>query len=123
MPDFTIPPELIEHLNRGDCVLFVGDALDDNGSQSARLASALVDACGALCPFCESQGKCQRPTACVVPLTRAAQLYEGPRNRHSLIEFVLRSLPAGNALGDEGYERQSGHLPSLRSPSAGNAPS
>jgi hypothetical protein len=24
MPDFTIPPELIEHLNRGDCVLFIG---------------------------------------------------------------------------------------------------
>jgi hypothetical protein len=24
MPDFSIPPELIEHLNRGDCVLFLG---------------------------------------------------------------------------------------------------
>ena len=31
------PAELIEHLNRGDCVLFVGDALDAAGSQSARL--------------------------------------------------------------------------------------
>ena len=27
MPDFGIPPELIEHLNRGDCVLFLGTDL------------------------------------------------------------------------------------------------
>ncbi|MBN1135011.1 MAG: hypothetical protein JXM73_00400 [Anaerolineae bacterium] len=38
--DLQPPAELIEHLNRGDCVLFVGDALDGQGSQSARLAAA-----------------------------------------------------------------------------------
>ncbi len=90
MPDFIIPPELIEYLNRGDCVLFVGDALDEAGSQSARLAAALVDACGAHCQFCKPHGKCQCPTSCVIHLTQAAQFYENTpgHNRHSLIEFA-----------------------------------
>ena len=35
------PNELVEHLDQDDCVLFVGDALDVDGSPSARLASAL----------------------------------------------------------------------------------
>lgn len=86
---FQIPSELITHLNRGDCVLFVGDALD-GVSQSAQLAAALVDACGAQCPFCQSAGKCQRPDDCVTPLFRAAQLYEGRTNRQALVDFVLR---------------------------------
>jgi hypothetical protein len=64
MTDNPQPPvELIEHLNRRDCVLFVGDALDEEGSQSARLASALVDTCGAHCPFCKKVGRCARPEA------------------------------------------------------------
>jgi hypothetical protein len=84
-----IPSELITHLNRGDCVLFVGDALD-GVSQSARLAAALVDACGAHCRHCKPQGKCQYPDDCEVTLFRAAQLYEGHTNRQALVDFVLR---------------------------------
>jgi hypothetical protein len=86
-----IPPELIAHLNRGDCVLFVGDALD-GVSQSARLAAALVDVCGAHCPFCQDAGECQRPDDCAVPLFRAAQLYEGHANRQALVDFVCRHV-------------------------------
>ena len=87
----SIPPELIAHLNRGDCVLFVGDVL--NGvSQSARLAAALADACGAHCPFCQDAGECQRPDDCAVPLFRAAQLYEGHTNRQALVDFVCRHV-------------------------------
>ncbi len=84
-----IPSELITHLNRGDCVLFVGDALDGI-SQSARLAAALVDACGAQCQFCQDAGKCLRPDDCMTHLFRAAQLYEGRTNRQALVDFVLR---------------------------------
>ena len=86
-----IPSELIAHLNRGDCVLFVGDALDDV-SQSARLAAALVDACGAHCRHCKPHGKCQYPDDCEVTLFRAAQLYEGRTNRQALVDFVLRHI-------------------------------
>ncbi|MFX1412106.1 MAG: SIR2 family protein, partial [Promethearchaeota archaeon] len=91
-----LPPELIAHLNRGDCVLFVGDALDGEGSQSARLAAALVNACGAhaLCPVpsCQSGRACIQPHACAVPLARAAQLYEGATNRQALVDFVRRHV-------------------------------
>lgn len=86
-----IPPELIAHLNRGECVLFVGDALD-GVSQSARLAAALADACGAHCPFCQDAGECQRPDDCAVPPFRAAQLYEGHTNRQALVDFVCRHV-------------------------------
>jgi hypothetical protein len=86
-----IPSELISHLNRGDCVLFVGDALD-GVSQSARLAASLVDACGAHCPFCQDAEKCQRPDDCMMPLFRAAQLYEDRTNRQALVDFVLHHL-------------------------------
>jgi hypothetical protein len=42
MTDKPRPPaELIAHLNHRDCVLFVGDALDEEGAQSTRLASIL----------------------------------------------------------------------------------
>ena len=81
-----IPRELVEHLNRGDCVLFAGDALEGGSAQSARLASALVDACGAHCTFCKPQAKCARTDACVVPLTQAAQLYESGTNRQALLD-------------------------------------
>jgi hypothetical protein len=89
------PAELIEHLNRGDCVLFVGDVLDApgaQGAQGARLASALVDACGGHCQFCQAVGKCSQPDFCIVPLTRAAQLYESCNNRQGLVDFVLRRV-------------------------------
>jgi formylglycine-generating enzyme required for sulfatase activity len=92
---FHLPTELPNHLDRRNCVLFVGDALDAEGLQSARLASALVDACSAhsVCPVSECQaGKCARPDSCAVPLTRAAQLYEGLHNRHALVDFVIRHV-------------------------------
>jgi len=94
MSDVPDPPrKLIEHLNRGDCVLFVGDALALRGvSQSARLAAAMVDECGAHCPFCAENGACARPHACTVPLTRAAQLYESCNNRQYLEELVVRHV-------------------------------
>lgn len=86
--------ELIEHLSRYSCVLFVGDALDGI-SQSAWLASTLIDACGAhsACPVpaCRS-GKCIQPHACVVPLPRAAQLYASSTDRQSLVDFVIRHI-------------------------------
>ncbi|MBN1660852.1 MAG: SUMF1/EgtB/PvdO family nonheme iron enzyme [Anaerolineae bacterium] len=92
-----LPSELIERLNHRDCVLFVGDALDEAGSQSARLASALVDACGAYCGLCKglavTDGKAPRclcPDTCEVPLTKAAQLYDGEFGRHRLLDQVQR---------------------------------
>ncbi|MCP4540109.1 MAG: SUMF1/EgtB/PvdO family nonheme iron enzyme [Chloroflexi bacterium] len=93
------PRQLLDHLNRGDCVLFVGDALDEEGSQSARLASLLVDACGAHCEFCKENGKCLRPHNCTVPLTRAAQLYESRNNRQALLDFVIRQADNASSPG------------------------
>lgn len=91
-PSLHIPNQLIEHINRGDCVLFIGDALDATTTLSTRLASALVDACDAHCEFCQTDCKCSRPDSCVVPLTRAAQLYESHTNRQELIDFVIRRI-------------------------------
>jgi hypothetical protein len=86
------PSELIKRLNRGDCVLFVGDALSTTAFQNARLASTLVDACGAHCQFCQPAEKCAQPHNCVVPLAHAAQLYESRHNRHALVDFVMRRI-------------------------------
>ena len=88
----AIPAELIEHLNQGACVLFVGDALESPERTSARLAAALVDACGAYCSVCQEQATCQRPVDCAVPLTEAAQLYESSHNRQGLVNFVRRQV-------------------------------
>ncbi|MGB8647001.1 MAG: SIR2 family protein [Anaerolineae bacterium] len=92
----SIPRELIEHLNRGDCVLFVGDTLDGAGSPRARLASALVDAADAHaeCAItgCGSGARCAQPGACAFPLTYAAQIYERRNNRQALVTFVRRFL-------------------------------
>jgi formylglycine-generating enzyme required for sulfatase activity len=100
MSDLTIPHPLIEHLNRGDCVLFVGDALE-GPSQSARLAQELVDAANlhAVCslPQCSENGCCQKPGQCAVSLAQAAQQYESRNNHHALVEFVLRHLDAAPA--------------------------
>ena len=89
-PDL-IPTELIEHLNKGDCVLFVGDELDGQ-SQSQRLATMLVDR-GQLhsdcrVPTCQAQGRCDLPGRCAIPFHRAAQLYESRRGRHELVRCV-----------------------------------
>jgi hypothetical protein len=97
MTDNPSPPiELVEHINRRGCVLFVGDALDGQGSQSARLAALLVDACGAhsACPIpaCQTDGKCAQSHDCAIPLTRAAQLYESRKGRHALVDFVTRHV-------------------------------
>jgi formylglycine-generating enzyme required for sulfatase activity len=97
MPDFTIPLPLIEHLNRGDCVLFVGDALD-GVSQSAHLAQTLVDAANlhADCPIpgCQENHACQKAGRCAVSLAHAAQLYEARNYRQALEDFILRRLDA-----------------------------
>lgn len=92
----TDPPiELIEHLNRGDCVLFVGDALADESSPSVRLASALVNrgSTHAACPIsaCRS-GKCIQPEDCAVPLAHAAQFYESCMGRQALLDFTRRFI-------------------------------
>ena len=88
---FDIPNTLIEHLNKGDCVLFVGDALDGH-SQSQRLATLLADR-GRLhgaCPLpaCQEQGRCGKPGRCAIPFQRAAQLYQSRSGRHDLIRCV-----------------------------------
>ncbi|MAT42191.1 MAG: hypothetical protein CL609_07605 [Anaerolineaceae bacterium] len=85
----SIPPELIAHLNKGDCVLFVGDALESSQSISAQLSAALVNACGPYCRHCQATGQYALPNSCEVPLTKAAQLYESNHNRQTLVDFVL----------------------------------
>jgi hypothetical protein len=86
-----IPPELIEQLNKGYCVLFVGDELDGQ-SQSKRLATALADrgqlhgACPV--PECQKQGCCALPGRCALPWHRVAQLYQSRRGRNELVRFV-----------------------------------
>lgn len=87
----TLPPHLIEKLNNYEVVLFVGDALENDNDAvppSRRLASALVNACGGHCPVCSDHGKCLKPDNCGVPLTQAAQLYEGEHDKHTLCTFV-----------------------------------
>lgn len=96
MSDPIIPLELIEHLNRQDCVLFVGDALDENDSLSLQLASRLMDR-GKLhsqCDIsaCSSTGKCTNPTNCTIKLFTAAQYYESEVGRHDLISFVEQQV-------------------------------
>ena len=90
------PFQLIDDLNRGSCVVFVGDDLDASGPQSKRLASALLDACQAhtTCPVpdCRSERRCASPQGCAVPLQRAAQLYEARFNRGDLVRFVSQQL-------------------------------
>ncbi len=86
-----VSSDLVEHLSKGDCVLFVSDELDGR-SQSQLLATALVDR-GLLhgaCPLptCGAQGRCAKPGQCVVPFHRAAQLYESLRGRHELVRCV-----------------------------------
>ncbi len=65
-------PEPVEHLSCCDCVPFGGDALDGDGSQGARLASASVDDCGAQCRFCQNAGRRQPAWAYAVPLVGVA---------------------------------------------------
>ena len=94
-PETHIPPELIEHINRGDCVLFVGDNLDGRGAQSAHLASKMTDACGDWCEFCQAERHCMRPQNCTRSLGQAAQLFEKRKKRYELVEFVRKQIEAG----------------------------
>jgi formylglycine-generating enzyme required for sulfatase activity len=92
MDTLSIPGELIEAINRGQCVLFVGSQLDESGDTDARLAAALVDACGAhsdcVIDECRKIGRCHSPNDCKVPFGQAAQLFESKWGRHSLVSFV-----------------------------------
>ena len=100
MSAFSIPSELVDHLIRRDCILFVGDDLDENGSQSALLATELVKRSGAYCPFCESEQSCRRPGACIVPLTHAAQMFLARNNLHGLVDFVSAFVARRNQPGE-----------------------
>ena len=92
----NLPHELIERLNRGDCVLFVGDAIDDATTQSACLAAALIDACHGHdeCPVpaCRSSDLCAQSSACAVPLELAAQIYESRNSRQKLADFAIQHV-------------------------------
>jgi HEAT repeat protein len=94
MASVSLANGLLEQFSAGNVILFVGDALGEGVPPSARLTSALVDACGAYCDFCREEGRCCKPESCVVPLTRAAQIYESYYNRHTLVTFVQRHLEA-----------------------------
>jgi len=87
-PSPQLPIDLVEHLNRGDCVLFLGDDLDDGPPRLRRLAAQLVNRAEAFCELCADPGACQRPDRCVVRLTTAAQDYESRFGRHLLISLV-----------------------------------
>lgn len=83
--------KLIQHLERRECVLFVGD-LENSEKQSLNtaLVPALVNECGIYCSFCQAEGRCLHPQACDISLPLAAQLYESKTNRQGLIDFVIR---------------------------------
>jgi hypothetical protein len=83
-----VPRQLIERLNRGEVVLFVGDALDDEVPISKQLAGALVEECGAYCDFCSDEGPCLLPHSCKADLNLAAQMYEREAGPSSLRSFV-----------------------------------
>jgi len=87
-----IPEELIEQLNKGSCVVFIGDALLDKGSLFAKLAASLTNRTHAYCKTCKNEGKCLSPFDCNNSFTYVAKLYEKMSNRQSLIEFVKKHL-------------------------------
>ncbi len=87
----VIANDLVDHFGKGDCVLFVGDALDGQ-AQSQRLATALADK-GLLhsaCPLpaCHEKGRCALPGQCALPFHRVAQLFESIRGRNELVRYV-----------------------------------
>ena len=91
-----IPIDLIEHINRQDCVLFVGEQLEGIASAYTNLAAALTEAAHAhsLCRVkaCKSTGECSRPHQCEMDLAIAAQIYENQTNPHALLDFVQQNF-------------------------------
>lgn len=86
-----IPPELVEQINEGNCVLFVGATLSGAAGlpDSRRLGKMLADA--ADYPRHDEA------------LPRIAEAYEQVKGRHELISFLVREISDQEVAPAEGH--------------------